>query len=59
MGEENPNLQPVDGKNNQDEPPQIKGPVELPDRKEEKVVQLDRPDAGKSPEAQPELCPAA
>ncbi|XP_037547279.1 putative sodium-coupled neutral amino acid transporter 10 [Nematolebias whitei] len=44
--EENPNLQPVDGKNNQDEPPQIKGPVELPDRKEEKVVQLDRPDTG-------------
>ncbi|XP_078136208.1 putative sodium-coupled neutral amino acid transporter 10 isoform X2 [Sander vitreus] len=28
------------------EPPQIKGPVELPDRKKDEEVQLDRPDAG-------------
>ncbi|KAM4623751.1 solute carrier family 38 member 10 isoform 2-T2 [Polymixia lowei] len=28
------------------EPPQIKGPVELPERKKEEEVQLDRPDAG-------------
>ncbi|XP_070846138.1 solute carrier family 38 member 10 isoform X2 [Chaetodon trifascialis] len=28
------------------EPPQIKGPVELPARKKEEEVQLDRPDAG-------------
>ena len=33
------------------DPPQIKGPVELPERrrKEEEVVQLDRPEAGRSP----------
>ncbi|XP_049418670.1 putative sodium-coupled neutral amino acid transporter 10 isoform X2 [Epinephelus fuscoguttatus] len=31
---------------NQAEPPQIKGPVELPERKKEEEVQLDRPDAG-------------
>ncbi|XP_040922703.1 putative sodium-coupled neutral amino acid transporter 10 isoform X3 [Toxotes jaculatrix] len=30
----------------QAEPPQIKGPVEPPKRKEEEEVQLDRPDAG-------------
>lgn len=29
------------------EPPQIKGPVEVPERKKEAEVQLDRPDAGK------------
>lgn len=29
------------------EPPQIKGPVELPERKKGEEVQLDRPDAGK------------
>ncbi|XP_028286196.1 putative sodium-coupled neutral amino acid transporter 10 isoform X2 [Parambassis ranga] len=28
------------------EPPQIKGPVELPERKKEEEVQLDRPEAG-------------
>ncbi|XP_034050602.1 putative sodium-coupled neutral amino acid transporter 10 isoform X2 [Thalassophryne amazonica] len=28
------------------EPPQIKGPVELPERKKDEEVQLDRPDAG-------------
>ncbi|XP_030610343.1 putative sodium-coupled neutral amino acid transporter 10 isoform X1 [Archocentrus centrarchus] len=28
------------------EPPQIKGPVELPEEKKEEEVQLDRPDAG-------------
>ncbi|XP_053196952.1 putative sodium-coupled neutral amino acid transporter 10 [Scomber japonicus] len=28
------------------EPPQIKGPVEVPERKKEAEVQLDRPDAG-------------
>ncbi len=32
------------------EPPQIKGPVELPERKKEEEVQLDRPDAGKQTE---------
>lgn len=32
------------------EPPQIKGPVELPERKKEEEVQLDRPDAGKETE---------
>ncbi|XP_077958679.1 uncharacterized protein slc38a10 isoform X6 [Gasterosteus aculeatus] len=36
-------VQPVEGE--PPEPPQIKGPVELPDRKEEEV-QLDRPGAG-------------
>lgn len=30
------------------EPPQIKGPVELPERKKEEEVQLDRPEAGKN-----------
>lgn len=35
-------LQPVE----RVEPPQIKGPVELPDRKKGEEVQLDRPDAG-------------
>ncbi|XP_017273922.1 putative sodium-coupled neutral amino acid transporter 10 isoform X2 [Kryptolebias marmoratus] len=44
-GGKNPDLPPVDGKQNQGEPPQIKGLVEPPDRKEEEV-QLDRPDAG-------------
>lgn len=34
----------------QAEPPQIKGPVELPERKKEEEVQLDRPDAGKENE---------
>lgn len=29
------------------EPPQIIGPVELPERKNDEEVQLDRPDAGK------------
>lgn len=28
------------------DPPQIKGPVELPDKKSGEEVQLDRPDAG-------------
>lgn len=36
-------VQPVE----KDEPLQIKGPVELPERKKEEEVQLDRPDAGK------------
>ncbi|XP_072229741.1 putative sodium-coupled neutral amino acid transporter 10 isoform X2 [Leuresthes tenuis] len=36
--------QPAPRDNN--EPPQIKGPVEVPDRKKEEVVQLDRPGAG-------------
>jgi len=31
----------------QAEPPQIKGPVELPEGKKGEEVQLDRPDAGK------------
>ncbi|XP_041829515.1 putative sodium-coupled neutral amino acid transporter 10 isoform X1 [Melanotaenia boesemani] len=39
-----PNLPPVVA--NQAEPPQIKVPVEIPERKKEEVVQLDRPDAG-------------
>lgn len=38
-------LKPVD----RAEPPQIKGPVELPERKKEEV-QLDRPDPGKQNE---------
>ncbi|XP_056221244.1 putative sodium-coupled neutral amino acid transporter 10 isoform X1 [Seriola aureovittata] len=37
-------VQPVE--RDQAEPPQIKGPVELPKRKKEEEVQLDRPDAG-------------
>ncbi|XP_070707522.1 solute carrier family 38 member 10 [Pempheris klunzingeri] len=37
-------VQPVE--RDQAEPPQIKGPVELPERKKEEEVQLDRPDAG-------------
>ncbi|KAM9773972.1 putative sodium-coupled neutral amino acid transporter 10 isoform 1-T1 [Syngnathus typhle] len=37
-------LQP--NKRQPEEPPQIKGPVELPDSKKEEEVQLDRPDAG-------------
>uniref|UniRef100_A0A3B4WPL7 Solute carrier family 38 member 10 n=1 Tax=Seriola lalandi dorsalis TaxID=1841481 RepID=A0A3B4WPL7_SERLL len=39
-----PVVQPVE--RDQAEPPQIKGPVELPKRKKEEEVQLDRPDAG-------------
>lgn len=35
------------------EAPQIKGPVEVPERKKEEEVQLDRPDAGK--ETEPKL----
>ena len=46
-----PDLPPVEvaqpAPRDNDEPPQIKGPVEVPDRKKEEVVQLDRPDAGK------------
>lgn len=60
MVKENPDLPAGDGKNNPDEPPQIKGPVELPQREVEKVVQVDRPDAGKippPPQANPELSP--
>uniref|UniRef100_A0A1A8FNS4 Solute carrier family 38, member 10 n=1 Tax=Nothobranchius korthausae TaxID=1143690 RepID=A0A1A8FNS4_9TELE len=55
---EQPDLPPVDvvrpAEKEQAEPPQIKGPVEQPDRKEEKEeVQLDRPDAGVAvPEAE-------
>lgn len=41
-------VQPVE--RDQAEPPQIKGPVEVPDRKKEEEVQLDRPDAGKETE---------
>ncbi|XP_050922276.1 LOW QUALITY PROTEIN: putative sodium-coupled neutral amino acid transporter 10 [Lates calcarifer] len=37
-------VQPVE--RDQAEPPQIKGPVEVPERKKEEEVQLDRPDAG-------------
>lgn len=37
------------------DPPQIKGPVELPERKKEDEVQLDRPDAGKQTEPQLEF----
>ncbi|XP_067344220.1 putative sodium-coupled neutral amino acid transporter 10 isoform X1 [Channa argus] len=48
--EEKPNLQALDvvkpPEKEQGEPPQIKGPVELPERKEDEEVQLDRPDAG-------------
>ncbi|KAM6897496.1 putative sodium-coupled neutral amino acid transporter 10 [Xenentodon cancila] len=44
-----PNLPPLEvvqpAEREEAEPPQIKGPIDLPDRKEE-VVQLDRPDAG-------------
>lgn len=35
------------------EAPQIKGPVEVPERKKEEEVQLDRPKAGK--ETEPKL----
>ncbi|XP_061564955.1 solute carrier family 38 member 10 isoform X1 [Cololabis saira] len=45
-----PDLPPVEveqpAEREQAEPPQIKGPLDLPDRKKEEVVQLDRPDAG-------------
>lgn len=44
-------VQPVE--RDQAEPPQIKGPVEVPERKKEEEVQLDRPDAGK--ETEPKL----
>lgn len=47
-------VQPVE--RDQAEPPQIKGPVEVPDRKKEEEVQLDRPDAGK--ETEPRLKPS-
>ena len=58
-GVERPKL-PADGgvgvdrqeERNQPEPPQIKGPVE-PERKKEEEVQLDRPEAGKKPGAEP------
>ncbi|XP_044035686.1 putative sodium-coupled neutral amino acid transporter 10 isoform X3 [Siniperca chuatsi] len=47
---EKPDLPPVEMvqriERDQAEPPQIKGPVELPERKKEEEVQLDRPDAG-------------
>lgn len=46
-----PGLQPVERQ--KEEPPQIKGPVELPERKKVEEVQLDRPDAGK--ETKPNL----
>uniref|UniRef100_A0A7N8YI81 Solute carrier family 38 member 10 n=1 Tax=Mastacembelus armatus TaxID=205130 RepID=A0A7N8YI81_9TELE len=42
-----PGAEVVDAvRRDQAEPPQIKGPVELPERKKEEEVQLDRPDAG-------------
>lgn len=46
---EKPDLPAVEGMQPEDrvEPPQIKGPVELPERKKDEEVQLDRPDAGK------------
>lgn len=44
-------IQPVD--RDPAEPPQIKGPVELPEEKKGEEVQLDRPDAGK--ETAPQL----
>lgn len=63
---QNPDLPPVEvekpAAREQPEPPQIKGPIEVPDRKKEEVVQLDRPDAGEGIEPQleryvhPELC---
>lgn len=42
-------VQPVD----RVEPPQIKGPEELPKKRKEEEVQLDRPDAGKQTEPLP------
>ncbi|KAM4524442.1 putative sodium-coupled neutral amino acid transporter 10 isoform 2-T2 [Odontesthes bonariensis] len=45
-----PDLPPVEvaqpAPRDNEEPPQIKGPVEVPERKKEEVVQLDRPGAG-------------
>ncbi|XP_054618078.1 putative sodium-coupled neutral amino acid transporter 10 isoform X2 [Dunckerocampus dactyliophorus] len=47
---DHPDLQAVElmqpDKREQEEAPQIKGPVELPESKKEEEVQLDRPDAG-------------
>ncbi|KAK7919806.1 hypothetical protein WMY93_011090 [Mugilogobius chulae] len=37
---------PVAVERDQGEPPQIKGPVDLPERKKDEEVQLDRPEAG-------------
>ena len=54
MKPEKPDLPPVAVQQpvemGQAEPPQIKGPVELPERKKEEEVQLDRPDAGEETE---------
>ena len=46
---EKPDLPAVEGLQREDrvEAPQIKGPVELPERKKDEEVQLDRPEAGK------------
>lgn len=45
---EKPDLPPVKDMQagEKGDPPQIKGPVELPDKKSGEEVQLDRPDAG-------------
>lgn len=48
-------VQPVE--RGQAEPPQIKGPVELPERKKEEEVQLDRPDAGEESEPKAGIFP--
>lgn len=48
MEPEKPDLPPVKDMQagEKGDPPQIKGPVELPDKKSGEEVQLDRPDAG-------------
>lgn len=45
-------VQPVE--KDRPEAPQIKGPVEVPERKKEEEVQLDRPEAGEETRATPE-----
>lgn len=45
VGIENPDL-PVAVERDPAEPPQIKGPVDLPEKKKNEEVQLDRPEAG-------------